>query len=89
MSLHRLLKIRHGGMLASYWEGTVAVTSKVRIMSIACAQMRRFVSYFVTTSRSVKACEEKYLANFEDDFGSIASKEISRLSICHFSCKPL
>ena len=48
-------------------------------------------SYFVTTCVSVEVleCECEYLANFEDDFGNAARKEINRPSIYHFPCEIL
>ena len=54
MPLHRLLKSRHGDMLAGHWEVMTAAMSDVKTMSIACAWIQRGMSYFVRTCRSVK-----------------------------------
>ena len=45
------------------------------------------MSCFVSTCGTAEAHEDKYLTNFEEDFGNVACKEINRPSICHFLCE--
>ena len=85
MPLYRMLKTRHGERPPGHWVEMVAVTYDSNKIETVHAWIQRGASYFVATRRSTKIREEKFLANFEDDFGNVTREEIDRQSILQFT----
>ena len=78
MPLQRFLKARHGDRPASHWTTITAAECEVKTMEISWACSQRGMCSFATTCRSAEVREEKFLANFKDNFSEVTCKEVRR-----------
>ena len=56
----------------------------VPIFYLAYAWSQRGISYFVSTCGSTEVCRDKYMSNYEDEYGNICHNEINRPEVVHF-----
>ena len=84
----RILKARNSSRPARHWVEMSATKSDTDVMEIERAWNQRGMLYFTSTC-GTEMHEETCLSNFEDYFGTVACKEINRLSICNFVCEVL
>ena len=85
--LHRILHARHGKRPLGHWVVMKTTIAEVELIAIACAWSQRGVAYFISSCGSTEMHDEKYVSNYEDDYGNITCKEINRPKICHFLCE--
>ena len=84
MVLHRLLEAKYGDRPAGHWVSMSTCIAGVHLFVIVYAWSQRGLSYFVSTCGDTTPHETKYMSYFEDDFGNVNFKELSRPSICHY-----
>jgi hypothetical protein len=68
---------------AGHWVTFEATVSGVRLIAVAYAWSQRGVSYILSTCGSTEPAEKMYMSYFEDDYGNVGSKEISRPKLAH------
>lgn len=76
--LHEILKARYGDKPAGHWVVMKAEISGVDVLAIAYAWSHSSCSYFVSTCGSTYPAEQSYTTHFEDEFGIVSTKQISR-----------
>jgi hypothetical protein len=82
--LHRLLIARHGNRPAGHWTTMTTTISGVHVIAMAYAWSQRGVSYFVSTCGSTEVADDPYYTKFEDEDGTVNSKEIKRPKLAEF-----
>ena len=83
-ALMGVLKARFGKRPAGHWVTFRTEIGGVKLFAIAYAWSQRGVSYFLSTCGRTDPHAQKYRSNFEDNFGVVTFKELSRPHIAHF-----
>ena len=82
--LHNILQVRFKDCPRGHWVTMSTMISGIPIYIIAYALSQRGVSYMISTCGSTAPHQDKYLSQFEDDFGNVTAKEINRPCISKF-----
>ena len=82
-ALYAVLKARHKDRPAGHWVTFHTTISGVELIAMAYAWSQRGISYILSTCGSTAPAEKMYLSYFEDDYGNVSSKEISRPELAH------
>ena len=82
--LHRILQARYGERSAGHWVVMKTQIVDVPIFCLTYAWSQRGISYFVSTCGSTEVCKNKYMSNYEDEYGNICHNEINRPDVVHF-----
>ena len=82
--LHRILQAQYGERPAGHWAVMRTKIAGVPIFCLAYAWSQRGISYFVSTCGSTEVCRDKYMSNYEDEYGNICHNEINRPEVIHF-----
>jgi hypothetical protein len=82
-ALFAVLKARHKDRPAGHWVTFHTTISGVELIAMAYAWSQRGISYILSTCGSTAPAEKMYLSYFEDDYGNVSSKEISRPELAH------
>jgi hypothetical protein len=82
-ALFAVLKARFKDRPAGHWVTMIATKSDVKLIAMAYAWSQRGVSYILSTCGFTEPSDKLYMSYFEDDFGNIGSKEISRPKLAH------
>jgi hypothetical protein len=76
--LHEILKARYGDRPAGHWVVMKAEISGVDVLAIAYVWSHSSCSFFVSTCSSTYPAEQSKTTHFEDEFGIVSTKQISR-----------
>jgi hypothetical protein len=76
--LFAILKARYKGRPAGHLVTFQSTISGVNVIAMAYAWSQRGVSYILSTCGSTAPAQKMYTSYFEDDYGNVGSKEISR-----------
>ena len=74
--LHRTLVVRHGNWPAAHLVFIDEFILGVNSMANACVWSQCVVSHVMSETGSIEMHDDKCLSSFEDDFGSVFTKEI-------------
>jgi hypothetical protein len=83
-ALIAVMKARFSGRPAGHWVTFRAEIAGVKLFALAYAWSQRGVSYFLSTCGRTDPHPIKYKSNYEDDYGVVTFKELSRPHIAHF-----
>jgi len=81
--LFAVLKARFKDRPAGHWVTFHTTISGVPLIAMAYAWSQRGISYILSTCGSTATAEKTYMSYFEDDYGNVGSKEISRPELAH------
>jgi hypothetical protein len=81
--LYAVLKARFKDRPAGHWVTFTTEISGIKLIAIAYAWSQRGVSYILSTCGSTEPSEKFYMSYFEDDYGNVGSKEVSRPKLAH------
>ena len=81
--LYAVLKARFKDRPAGHWVTFTAEISGVKLIAVAYAWSQHGISYLLSTCGSTEPSERMYTSYFEDDFGNVGSKEVSRPKLAH------
>jgi hypothetical protein len=81
--LFAVLKARYKDRPAGHWVTFQTKISGVDIIALAYAWSQRRISFILSTCGSTRPAEKMYMSYFEDDYGNVGSKEISRPELAH------
>ena len=76
--LYKILQVRFGDHPDGHWVTMSTKISDVPIFIVAYSWSQTGVSYMISTCGSNALHSDKYLLNFEDDFGNVTANEINR-----------
>ena len=79
--LTKILRAQYGNRVAGHWVVMKAVISDVPIIGVVYTWSNHGLSFFVSSCGSTLAHDEKYMSNFEDEYGNAASNLLDRPSI--------
>ncbi len=82
-ALYAILKARFKDRPAGHWVTMTANISDVNVIAMAYAWSQRGISYILSTCGSTEPSDKLYMSYFEDDFGNVGSKEVSRPKLAH------
>jgi hypothetical protein len=81
--LFAILKAHYKDCPAGHWVTFQATISGVNVIAMAYAWSQRGVSYISSTCGSTALAGKMYMSYFEDNYGNVGSKEISRPELAH------
>ncbi len=76
--LHAVLKAHFKDRPDGHWVTFTTEISGIKLIAVAYTWSQRGVSYILSTCGSTEPSEKCYMSYFEDDYGIVGSKEVSR-----------
>ncbi len=83
--LFAILKACYKDRPAGHWVTFQATISGVNVIAMAYACSQRGVSYILSTCGSTAPAQKMYTSYFEDNYGNVGRKEISRPGLVTYS----